>query len=923
MIFSWSSVEHWIVSNRLVLINTPTDPPTFYSRVWKTTSTPDIAIATDNIQKITKREASEQLGGSDHKPVILTLAKQVNTSAGKMPPSWNYKKADWKRFRELTDIYSKSITFSKHSVNKNASNFNSAVLKAAKESIPRGRWHDYKPYWNNTLEKIHKELSEAREEMERNPTPQNVRRHSQLKVDLDKEKQTQTQASWKTKTASLNMERDSQKLWQLTKSLNGDNSERCRTTLQTTNGAVTGKAAANVLARVFEEESTASPLADRVKDVRTQTRAVLQNSATAGFDPCMTECLTLRELEEALKKMKQKKAPGPDGITNEMLKHPGPGAKRTLLRVYNQSWSTGTVPTIWKEAVIRPIPKKGKDKRDPPSYRLISLLSCVGKRLERIINKRLVWHLESNSVLASTQTGYRQFRSTEDQLALLTQDIKDAFQEKKKVLAVFFDLSKAFNKVWKEGLLLKLLRAGVHGKMYKWLSDFLFNRTARVKLDGTISRQVKLKEGVPQGGVVSPTLFLVYTNDITTTVPRHVSNILHADDFAVWCAEEHTTTAAHRIQNTINEVCSWTESWALQLNTTKTVSTLFTLSTAKEKVSLRLNNQQPDANVSWGNPRYTLDVETTPWSSWSQGRQKTGHHEETCRNHLGGQLRHPETGLHRGCKTSCRGCLHNLGYCLKNQQKQARQSAEHGPENYLRCYEKHTNPTNGKDCRPSTFGVQTWVQSCHPRGKAEETDQSSTPPETSAWNQKPHEKKEIQAQVEGPTKRKFWSSGGRQIQQNVRNSQWVSGHRGRAFQKSELKFQALQQREHRLQNCRKHSHWRWYRVAITRAPGPMSSQMALQRTLLGMEAVVLTSVAQMEPPPPSPSQLVTWAPTTEQKYTPWKLPQHSWLRKTATSRISSCCLTPCLLFSLWQMPPPTFAPSSYTTACVLYQTTTE
>ena len=79
-------VEHWIVSNRLVLINTPTDPPTFYSRVWKTNSTPDIAIATDNIQKIARREVSEQLGGSDHKPVILTLAKQVNTSAGKMPP---------------------------------------------------------------------------------------------------------------------------------------------------------------------------------------------------------------------------------------------------------------------------------------------------------------------------------------------------------------------------------------------------------------------------------------------------------------------------------------------------------------------------------------------------------------------------------------------------------------------------------------------------------------------------------------------------------------------------------------------------------------------------------------------------------------------------------------------------------------------
>ena len=276
---------------------------------------------------------------------------------------------------------------------------------------------------------------------------------------------------------------------------------------------------------------------------------------------------------------------------------PRPWSKRIILCIYNQSWLTGTVPTIWTEAVIRHIPKKGKDKRDPSSYRPISLLSCAGKLLERIINKRLIWHLESNSVLAWTQTVYRQFRSTEDQLALLTLDIEDAFQEKKKILAVFFDLSKAFDKVWKEGLLLKLLWAGVHGKMYEWLSDFLFNRTARVKLDGMISRQVKLRGGVPQGGVVSPTLFLVYMNDITTTVPRLVSNTLHADDFAVWCAEEHTTTAVHCIQNTINEVCSWTESWALQLNTTKTVSTLFTLSTAKEKGSLKLNNQ-PGAGIA-------------------------------------------------------------------------------------------------------------------------------------------------------------------------------------------------------------------------------------------------------------------------------------------------------------------------------------
>ena len=155
-------------------------------------------------------------------------------------------------------------------------------------------------------------------------------------------------------------------------------------------------------------------------------------------------------------------------------------------------------------------------------------------------------------------------------------------------------MSKAFDKGWKEGLLLKPLHAGVHSKMYKWLCDFLFNRTARVKIDRMISREVKLRERVPQGDVVSPTFFPVDINGITTTVPRHVSNTLHADDFAVWCAEEYTTTAAQRMQNSIKEMCSWAESWALQLNTTRTVSTLFTLSTTREKVFIRALQQRED-----------------------------------------------------------------------------------------------------------------------------------------------------------------------------------------------------------------------------------------------------------------------------------------------------------------------------------------
>ncbi|KAK3800358.1 hypothetical protein RRG08_052743 [Elysia crispata] len=114
----------------------------------------------------------------------------------------------------------------------------------------------------------------------------------------------------------------------------------------------------------------------------------------------------MKELDLALLSIKPKKASGPDGIINDMLRHIGPAAKKTLLAIFNQSWHLGHESSRWKEAVIRPILKKSKDKKKTESYRPISLLSCLSKLLERIVNSRPVWFLESQELLSSTQTGY-------------------------------------------------------------------------------------------------------------------------------------------------------------------------------------------------------------------------------------------------------------------------------------------------------------------------------------------------------------------------------------------------------------------------------------------------------------------------------------------------------------------------------------
>ena len=139
-----------------------------------------------------------------------------------------------------------------------------------------------------------------------------------------------------------------------------------------------------------------------------------------------------------------------------------------------------------------------------------------------MINTRLVWHLEKNNIITPEQADFQQHHSTEDQVTYIAQKIEDGFQDKQHTLTAWIDMEKAYDKVWKDGLRLKLQKSGVTGCMYQWISQYLTNRKARVHVNGTYSRKKTLKEGVPQGGVLSPTLFFVFINDIVRDMPRKV-----------------------------------------------------------------------------------------------------------------------------------------------------------------------------------------------------------------------------------------------------------------------------------------------------------------------------------------------------------------------------------------------------------------
>ena len=299
----------------------------------------------------------------------------------------------------------------------------------------------------------------------------------------------------------------------------------------------------------------------------------------------MQQPLRLGELQRALKKLKPWRSPGPDGITNEMLIHVGSAAVCKHLQIYNHSWGQRVLPQIWREATMISILKKGKDPKKANSHRPVSLTSCVVKTMERILNEGLKWYLETEDLLAPEQAGFGQFRSTEDQATYLSQENEDAFQV---FLVSWIDLQKAFDKVWMEGLLVKLLRNGIASNMFNWIQSYLYNRRARVSVDIIHSKKFLLRHGVPQGGVLSPTFFLLFINDLVSELPKGIKAALYADDSMIWCKEEYATTATFRMQLAADKLNSWTEKWCVAVNKDKSSTTLFTLSPKQKAGTITL-----------------------------------------------------------------------------------------------------------------------------------------------------------------------------------------------------------------------------------------------------------------------------------------------------------------------------------------------
>ena len=178
----------------------------------------------------------------------------------------------------------------------------------------------------------------------------------------------------------------------------------------------------------------------------------------------------------------------------------------------NIIWRRGEIPSPWKAANIKFLRKAGKtDYYSPSAYRPISLTCVMCKLMERIILERMVAYIEGNRLIDATQEGFRKNHSTTTALLRLSQAIIDGFNSGEMTIAWFVDLEKAYDSVWREGLMVLLHRLGITGKIWKWINNFLSDRKAKCILGGFEGEEFSTSIGLPQGSVISPTLFNIVT----------------------------------------------------------------------------------------------------------------------------------------------------------------------------------------------------------------------------------------------------------------------------------------------------------------------------------------------------------------------------------------------------------------------------
>ena len=268
----------------------------------------------------------------------------------------------------------------------------------------------------------------------------------------------------------------------------------------------------------------------------------------------LLQFITPDTVNDILKFLNTSKSCGLDFVNIRLVREASNEISLPLFKIFNKSLSLKQYPNAWKQANVVPIFKKN-DPTSVNNYRPVSLLSIIGKVMEKCIYKYLNNYIVQNNILTEHQSGFRHNDSTVNQLVLICKKMNNTFDNGKEVRIVFCDISKAFDRVWHKGLLHKLQNIGIQDPLLHWFQSYLEHRQQRVVLNNSQSEWTFVQAGVPQGSILGPILFLLYINDIVSEIDINIT--LVADDTSLYVTVENVVAQAEGLNRNLRFINTW------------------------------------------------------------------------------------------------------------------------------------------------------------------------------------------------------------------------------------------------------------------------------------------------------------------------------------------------------------------------------
>ena len=541
------------------------DTHTHYPLNGRTPSTIDIVI-NKNIHNITHITSLPELD-SDHNPIVFGILERIEVEKGQKLIS--FKNTNWTKFRSDLDrsIHSNSNINNEIELNREIEDLVAAVQKATDRN---SRLVDANLHRNDLPREIKDLIAErnrTRRQWQTRGNPQH--KHDMKRLNKDIRRQIRIHKNKVFNERFRNLKATDNSLWKATKRYS-KRREPIPALEGNGNVAHSSGEKADLLASTFE----------KVHDITNSLHNHKHQEVVRVVENFLaTHCLqiderekrslvtTPHEINDIIKTLHGGKAPGVDGIKNIVVRNLSAGAVQQLTNIINAILTLQIFPNCWTLAVVVGALKRGKAQKKADSYRPISLLNVFSKIAEKIIYTRLDMVDEEKGLILDSQFGFRTGHSSVGQIVRIVNDTYAEFNNKKSTVMLLLDIEKAFDRVWIDGLIYKMIRAGYPGHLIYLINSYARDRRFCVRINNTLSEEITVHAGVPQGSVLGPRLFLYSVNDIPEF--KNTKMALFADDTAVLAHSFSAAVAAKQIQAHARILERYFESWKIKLNANK------------------------------------------------------------------------------------------------------------------------------------------------------------------------------------------------------------------------------------------------------------------------------------------------------------------------------------------------------------------